>query len=86
MIIVERDLTCKPREISGDALRDITNIICAEIETIAENEDVWIDYNAIKTRKFTDYVVQKRHMAPSCNTLISKNYCVGKCWRYPKED
>lgn len=86
MIIVERDLTCKPREISGDALRDITNIICAEIETIAGNEDVWIDYNATKTRKFTDYVVQKRHMAPSCNTLISKNYCVGKCWRYPKED
>ena len=86
MVITEQELDCKPREVSGDALDDITTIVCDEIETIAKNEDVWIDYNAVKTRKFVDYAIKKRHMAPSCNTLISKGYCVGKCWRYPKED
>ncbi len=85
-VVIENELDCTPRQVGGDALRDITNLICSEIEDVASIEDVWIDYNATKTRKFVDYVVQKRHMAPSCNTLISKDYCIGKCWRYPKED
>ena len=85
MTVIEKELSCSPREISGEALGDITNIICKEIETIASNDEVWLDYNETTTRKAVDYVVKKRFMAPSCHTLINEGYCVGKCWRYPSE-
>jgi len=82
MVIIERDLDCTPRELGGNVLKDISSIICNEIETIASKEDVWIDYNPTVTRKFVDYVVNKRFMSASCQTLIDKGMCVGKCWRY----
>ena len=85
MIIVERGLTCKPREISGDALNNIKEIIEEEIKTIASNEDTWIDYKASETRKHVDFIVVNRYMAPHCNTLISEGLCVGKCWRYSND-
>lgn len=81
MIIIEQGLDCTSREISGPVLNDITNIICNEIGDIA-SEDIWIDYNPTTTRKFVNYVVNKRFMSASCNTLIDKGMCVGKCWRY----
>ena len=84
MVIFEENLDCRQDEVGGEALNDIVNIICKEIDEIASNEDVWIDYNAPKTRKAVDYVVKKRYLAPSCQTLINNAYCVGKCWRYPK--
>tara|TARA_R110001606_G_scaffold4143_4_gene19560 strand:+ start:132 stop:1157 length:1026 start_codon:yes stop_codon:yes gene_type:complete len=84
LTVVEKDLNCKPREIGGDALVDIISIITGEIKKIASNEDVWIDYDERKTRSGVSYVVNKRYMAPSCQTLISKAYCLGKCWRYPQ--
>ena len=84
LTVVEKDLDCKPREIGGDALVDIISIITGEIKKIASNEDVWIDYDERKTRSGVSYVVNKRYMAPSCQTLISKAYCLGKCWRYPQ--
>ena len=54
------------------------------VKKIASDEDVWIDYDEGVTRKAVSYVVNKRYMAPSCQTLISKGYCIGKCWRYPQ--
>ena len=84
MVVIENNLTCTPREVSGDALKDIVNIICQEINTIAQNDEVWLDYDEYKTRRGTEYVVNKRYMAPSCHTLINEGYCIGKCWRFPE--
>jgi len=85
LTVIEKDLQCTPRDISGDALDDITSIVCKEIDTIASNDEVWLDYNESTTRKAVNYVVKKRYMAPSCHTLINEGMCVGKCWRYPSE-
>ena len=84
LAVVEKGLDCSPREVGGDALVDITGIISGEIKKIASDEDVWIDYDERITRQAVSYVVNKRYMAPSCQTLISKGYCIGKCWRYPQ--
>jgi|TARA_R100001460_G_scaffold54215_2_gene93377 hypothetical protein len=86
MVIFKENLNCRQDEVGGQALEDIVDIICKEIGDIASNEDVWIDYNAPKTRKAVDYVVKKRYLAPSCQTLINNGYCVGKCWRYSGGD
>jgi len=85
LAILDYDLDCSAREISGTALNSITAEIVSEIESIAENEDVWIDYSSRETRKHVEFIVGKRYMAPSCHTLISEGYCVGKCWRYPNQ-
>ena len=85
MVILERGLTCKPREISGDALTDVKRIIEEEIKIIASNEDVWIDYKVSESRKHVDFIVGNRYMAPHCNTLIAEGLCVGKCWRYSND-
>ena len=82
MVVIENELNCTPREISGEALRDMKRIIEKEIKTIADNEDIWIDYNATKTKGHIDYIIRNRYMAPHCNTLIDEGMCVGKCWRY----
>ncbi len=82
MVLIERGIEGSPRELQGEVLGDISNIICAEVEQIASKEDVWIDYNPATTRKFVNYVVYKRFMSASCATLIDKGMCVGKCWRY----
>ena len=86
MVIFKENLNCRQDEVGGQALEDIVDIICKEISDIASNEDVWIDYNGPKTRKAVDYVVKKRYLAPSCQTLINNGYCVGKCWRYSGGD
>jgi len=82
MVLIERGIEGNPRDLQGEVLTDIKNIICAEIEQIASDDDVWIDYNPTTTRKFVNYVVNKRFMSASCATLIDKGMCVGKCWRY----
>ena len=69
-------------DVSGGALEIIARQIECEISIIADNEDVWIDYNRITTRGHVDFIVNNRYMAPSCNTLINEGLCVGKCWRY----
>ena len=71
-----------PRDVTGVALLNIVNNIQDEINSIASNEDVWIDYNSNTTRNHVEFIVNRRYMAPSCHTLIQEGYCVGKCWRY----
>lgn len=80
--IMKNDLNCTPRQLSGDSLLDIKAIICNEIKLIASNEDIWIDYNQYTTNEQVSFIVDKRYMAPYCNTLIDEGLCVGKCWRY----
>jgi hypothetical protein len=82
MAVLENGLSCSPREVNGNVLLAIKNEIEKEIETIASNEDTWIDYNALETRKHVDFIVRNRYMSPHCNTLIAEGLCVGKCWRY----
>jgi hypothetical protein len=82
LAIIQAGEDMKPRDVSGGALEMIARQIECEIEIIADNEDVWIDYNRITTRGHVDFIVNNRYMAPSCNTLINEGLCVGKCWRY----
>ena len=83
MAIVELGLDCRPREVMGGALNNIKKMIEDEVEKIASYDNVWIDYDRHVTRDQVDYIVNKRYMAASCDTLICEDYCVGKCWRYP---
>ena len=82
MAVLETGGFTSPRNIGGPALRTIKGSICKEVSTIADNENVWIDYNEQETHKHVSFIVDKRYMAPSCNTLINEGLCVGKCWRY----
>ena len=82
MAVIEHGLSCTPREVNGNVLTAIKNEIEKEIETIASNEDTWIDYNATKTKGHVRFIVDGRYMSPSCDTLINEGLCVGKCWRY----
>jgi hypothetical protein len=83
MAIVENGLNCSPREITGGALDNIKTMIEEEIENISSYDNVWIDYDKFITKDQVSYIVDKRFMAASCDTLICEDYCVGKCWRYP---
>lgn len=82
LVVVKEDLTINPRELSGGSLDDIKSIIEHEVNTIASNEDTWIDYNKYETKKHVSFIVDGRYMAPHCNTLIEEGLCIGKCWRY----
>ena len=85
LTVLDNGLSCQPREVSGQVLNNIKASIEKEINTIASNDDVWIDYNAYETRKHVGFIVDKRYMSPSCSTLIEEGFCVGKCWRYSEE-
>tara|TARA_R110000751_G_scaffold4372_6_gene21436 strand:+ start:3887 stop:4918 length:1032 start_codon:yes stop_codon:yes gene_type:complete len=82
MVITENSLNCRPREITGGALDNIVSMIEEEIENISSYDNVWIDYDRFVTRDQVRYIVDNRYMAPSCDTLICEDYCIGKCWRY----
>ena len=86
LAVLKDNLSCTPRQVSGQALEDIKNIIENEIKTIASNEDTWIDYSPEKTKGHVRFIVDGRYMAPSCNTLISEGLCIGKCWRYGNDN
>ena len=82
LAMIESGQTGSPRNLRGNALRTIKQTIAKEISTIADNNDVWIDYNEQETMKHISFIVDKRYMSASCNTLINEGFCVGKCWRY----
>tara|TARA_R110002020_G_scaffold184548_3_gene381677 strand:+ start:13872 stop:14912 length:1041 start_codon:yes stop_codon:yes gene_type:complete len=86
MAIIENSLNCSPREIRGGALDNISLMIEEEIENISNYDNIWIDYDRFVTRDQVRYIVDRRYMAPSCDTLICEDYCIGKCWRYPNVD
>ena len=75
------------RNLNEDDKVKITEMIFQEIEKIAKQDDVWIDWNANTTRKAINYIVNGGYNAPQCDSaLIPKGYCIGRCWRYPNDN
>jgi hypothetical protein len=70
------------RHIPIEEQANITSMIMAELENIAANENVWLDWNPDTTRYHVEYIVSGGYHAPSCQTLILRGYCPAKCWRY----
>ena len=70
------------RHIPIEEQSNITDMIMAELESIASRENVWLDWDAETTRYHVEYIVSGGYHAPSCQTLILRGYCPAKCWRY----
>ena len=71
------------REIPAEQQKEITEIIMKEFETIASQDEIWLDWDANLTKRYVEGIVSKGYHAPSCKgVLIPQGYCVGKCWRY----
>tara|TARA_R110002020_G_scaffold32427_3_gene99786 strand:+ start:27779 stop:28702 length:924 start_codon:yes stop_codon:yes gene_type:complete len=74
------------REIDESSKREVTDTIMAELNSIASQDDIWLDWDESTTKKHVDFIVSRGYHAPSCkNVLIPQGYCVGKCWRYDDE-
>tara|TARA_R100001510_G_scaffold57640_1_gene66594 strand:- start:19 stop:1008 length:990 start_codon:yes stop_codon:yes gene_type:complete len=75
---------CTGVQLRGEQAKPIINKIMDEIhEVYGKSEDVWLDWNERESRKHVSYTVRNNRFSPSCKTLISNGYCVGKCWRFP---
>ena len=76
-------LTMGEREIDAEQKQKLVDVIMNELETIASQDDIWLDWDELKTRGYVKGIVNKGYHAPGCNTvLIPQGYCPGKCWRY----
>ena len=76
-------LTMGEREIDFERKQELVQIIMKEIETIANKENVWLDWNEAVTKKNVWFIVNGGYHAPGCKSiLIPQGYCIGKCWRY----
>ena len=76
-------LTMGEREIDAEQKQKLIGVIMNELETIASQDDIWLDWDERKTRGYVKGIVNKGYHAPGCNTvLIPQGYCPGKCWRY----
>ena len=74
------------RDISPEAQTQLIDTIMKELESIASIDEIWLDWDEPKTRKYVTGIVNKGYHAPSCTkVLIPQGYCVGKCWRYHDE-
>ena len=71
------------RELSQEKQNEVVEIIMKEFSTIAEKENVWLDWHEPTTRKYVRGIVAGGYHAPGCKSvLIPQGYCPGKCWRY----
>ena len=71
------------RVLSSEQNDQIHKTIMDELEVIASQEDVWLDWDSRTSSKYVRGIVDKGYNAPSCsNVLIPQGYCIGKCWRY----
>ena len=76
-------LSMGEREMDAEQKQKLVNVIMNELETIASQDDIWLDWDERKTRGYVKGIVNKGYHAPGCNTvLIPQGYCPGKCWRY----
>ena len=76
-------LSMGERIIPFEKQKEITQIIMGEIESIAEQDNVWLDWDKYTTLKYVRGIVNGGYNAPGCKTkLIPQGYCIGKCWRY----
>ena len=78
-------LTLGKREITDQKIKlELCETILNEIRNIANNEEVWLDWDEAETKRHVNYIVNGGYNAPHCKTqLIPKGYCIGRCWRYP---
>ena len=75
------------RNLSQEDKDVIEGMIFKEIEQIAKEDEVWIDWNEAITKKSIKYIVNGGYNAPQCDSaLIPKGYCIGRCWRYPNDN
>ena len=71
------------RELTHEKKHEITNSIMDELKIIASVDDIWLDWDEVKTRRYVTGIVNKGYHAAGCKSvLIPQGYCVGKCWRY----
>lgn len=76
-------LTSRERHISDERKLELMEIIVNEFKTIANKDEVWLDWDEDTTRHHVKFVVDGGYHAPSCKEkLIPQGYCIGKCWRY----
>ena len=74
------------RSIPLDKQDEITEMIMTELETIADRDGIWQDWDERKTRHYVEGIVRKGYHSPGCESvLIPQGYCIGKCWRYPDD-
>ena len=74
------------RSIPLDKQDEITEMIMAELETIANKDGIWQDWDERKTRHYVEGIVRKGYHSPGCESvLIPQGYCIGRCWRYPDD-
>jgi hypothetical protein len=75
---------CTNVQLRGEQAKPIVERIVEEIETLyGKSDEVWMDWDIRETKKHVSYTVRNNRFSPNCSTLISKGYCVGKCWRFP---
>jgi len=75
-------LTGRERNIPLEQQEELINTIMSELQVIASQDEIWLDWDERITRKYVAGIVSKGYDATSCKTLIPQGYCVGKCWRY----
>lgn len=82
-----RDLLSGYRDLkTQEDKRRVLDLVIEELKvSFGEKEDVWLDWDEATTRQHAKFTVYGNYNTPSCAKLISDGYCVGKCWRYPKE-
>ena len=76
-------LSLGDRNIGIQKQEEIIEAIMTELEVIATVDDIWLDWDANKTKGYVSGIVRKGYNAAGCKSvLIPQGYCVGKCWRY----
>ena len=76
-------LSLGERELSKEKKDEIVSQIMGELKIISSVEDIWLDWDEIKSRRYVTGIVNKGYHAAGCKSvLIPQGYCVGKCWRY----
>jgi hypothetical protein len=76
-------LSLGERELSHEKKDEIVSQIMGELKIISSVEDIWLDWDEIKSRRYVTGIVNKGYHAAGCKSiLIPQGYCVGKCWRY----
>lgn len=76
-------LSLGDRHIGIQKQEEIIEAIMTELEVIATVDNIWLDWDANKTKGYVSGIVRKGYNAAGCKSvLIPQGYCVGKCWRY----
>jgi len=80
-----RDLISGYQDLTNHEEKEKTlDLVVDELERVfADSDSVWLDWDKRTTRKHAKFTVFNNYNTPHCDKLISEDFCVGKCWRYP---